>query len=67
MGDTMRREAVRSSLQQAGQPAPTDAQIMSTLRRNAINRIFPDYGLEVPATIGDTARPGATVQSGVPR
>ena len=67
MGDTMRREAVRSSLRQAGQPAPTDAQIMSTLRRNAINRIFPDYGLEVPATIGDTARPGATVQSGVPR
>jgi hypothetical protein len=67
MGDTMRREAVRSSLRQAGQPAPTDAQIMSALRRNAINRIFPDYGLEVPATIGDTARPGATVQSGVPR
>lgn len=67
MGDTMRREAVRSSLRQAGQPAPTDAQIMSTLRRNAINRIFPDYGLEVPAPISDTARPGATVQSGVAR
>jgi hypothetical protein len=67
MGDTMRREAVRSALRQAGQPAPTDAQILTALRRDAMNRIFPDYGLQIPATISDSARPGATVQSGVPR
>lgn len=67
MGDPMRRESLRSSLRQPGQPAPTDAQIMTALRRDAMNRIFPDYGLEIPATISDSARPGATVQSGVPR
>jgi len=67
MSDPMRREAIRSSLRQPGQPAPTDNQIMAALRRDAMNRIFPSYDLEIPAQISDTARPGATVQSGVPR
>jgi hypothetical protein len=67
MGDTIRLETARRQYTRPGQPAPTNSQLQALLRSDAVGRIYPDFGLDIPASVSGNSRAGATVQSGVSR
>ena len=67
MGDISRLTAARIQYSSPGRPPLSNSELQSILRTEIQKRVYGDFNIPIPARVSDTSRPGAAVESGVPR